>query len=114
MLYYAAVFFVIALIAAVFGFTGIAAGAAEVAKILFLIFVVLFAVSLVIGLLRGRGPRVLAAVVTPAGAGRAMRPAPVSFPAPTSPGCCSVPPSRPRCAARCRSPCALRLPCPSP
>jgi uncharacterized membrane protein YtjA (UPF0391 family) len=56
MLYYAAVFFVIALIAAIFGFTGIAAGAAEVAKILFLIFVVLFAISLVIGLLRGRGP----------------------------------------------------------
>jgi uncharacterized membrane protein YtjA (UPF0391 family) len=52
MLYYAAVFFIIALIAAVFGFTGIAAGAAGIAKILFLIFVVLFAVSLVMGLLR--------------------------------------------------------------
>jgi uncharacterized membrane protein YtjA (UPF0391 family) len=52
MLHYAAVFFVIALIAAVFGFTGIAIGAAEIAKILFLIFLVLFAVSLVAGLLR--------------------------------------------------------------
>jgi uncharacterized membrane protein YtjA (UPF0391 family) len=52
MLYYAAVFFIIALIAALFGFTGIAIGAAEIAKILFLIFLVLFAVSLVVGLLR--------------------------------------------------------------
>ena len=33
MLQYAAVFFVVALIAAVFGFTGIAVGAAEIAKI---------------------------------------------------------------------------------
>ena len=49
MLYYAAVFFIIALMAAVFGFTGIAIGAAEIAKILFLIFLVLFAVSLVVG-----------------------------------------------------------------
>ena len=39
MLQYAAVFFVVALIAAVFGFTGIAVGAAEIAKILFFIFV---------------------------------------------------------------------------
>ena len=52
MLYYAAVFFIIAIIAAVFGFTGIAVGAASIAKILFLIFLVLFAVSLVMGLLR--------------------------------------------------------------
>jgi uncharacterized membrane protein YtjA (UPF0391 family) len=52
MLYYAAVFFIIALVAALFGFGGIAAGAAGIAKILFLIFLVLFAVSLVMGLLR--------------------------------------------------------------
>jgi uncharacterized membrane protein YtjA (UPF0391 family) len=55
MLYYAAVFFIIALIAALFGFTGIAAGAAGIAKILFMVFVVLFLVSLVMGLLK-RGP----------------------------------------------------------
>jgi uncharacterized membrane protein YtjA (UPF0391 family) len=42
MLHYAIVFFVIAIIAAVFGFTGIAAGAAEIAKILFYIFLVVF------------------------------------------------------------------------
>jgi uncharacterized membrane protein YtjA (UPF0391 family) len=52
MLYYAAVFLVIALIAALFGFTGIAAGAVGIAKVLFFVFVVLFAVSLVAGLLR--------------------------------------------------------------
>jgi len=52
MLYYAAVFFIIALVAALFGFTGIAIGAAEIAKVLFLIFLLLFAVSLVVGLLR--------------------------------------------------------------
>ena len=38
MLYWAAVFFIIALIAAVLGFGGIAAGAAGIAKILFFIF----------------------------------------------------------------------------
>jgi uncharacterized membrane protein YtjA (UPF0391 family) len=52
MLYYAAVFLVIALIAAVFGFGGIAAGAVGIAKILFFIFVVLFVVSLLMGLMR--------------------------------------------------------------
>ena len=52
MLHYAAVFFVIALVAALFGFTGIAAGAVEIAKILFFIFVVLFLVSLIAGIFR--------------------------------------------------------------
>jgi uncharacterized membrane protein YtjA (UPF0391 family) len=37
MLHYAAVFFVIALVAAVFGFGGLAAGAAGIAKILFFV-----------------------------------------------------------------------------
>jgi uncharacterized membrane protein YtjA (UPF0391 family) len=55
MLHYALVFFVVAIIAALFGFGGIAAGATEIAKILFFVFVVLFVVSLVAGLLR-RGP----------------------------------------------------------
>jgi uncharacterized membrane protein YtjA (UPF0391 family) len=52
MLYYAAMFFVIALIAAVFGFGGIAAGAAGIAKILFVVFIIGFVVSLVAGLIR--------------------------------------------------------------
>jgi uncharacterized membrane protein YtjA (UPF0391 family) len=58
MLYYAALFFVIALVAALFGFGGIAAGAVEIAKILFFIFLVLFVVSLIVGLMRRGGPRV--------------------------------------------------------
>jgi uncharacterized membrane protein YtjA (UPF0391 family) len=40
MLYYAAVFLLIAIIAAVFGFGGIAAGAAGIAKILFVLFLI--------------------------------------------------------------------------
>ncbi|HJV92269.1 MAG TPA: DUF1328 domain-containing protein [Azonexus sp.] len=51
MLHYAAVFLVIALVAALFGFGGIAAGAVDIAKILFFIFVVLALVSLVAGVL---------------------------------------------------------------
>jgi uncharacterized membrane protein YtjA (UPF0391 family) len=52
MLHYAAVFFIIALVAALFGFGGIAAGAAEIAKVLFFIFLVLFLASLVVSLFR--------------------------------------------------------------
>ena len=52
MLHYAVVFFIIALIAALFGFGGIAAGAIEIAKVLFFIFLALFIVSLVLGLFR--------------------------------------------------------------
>ena len=52
MLHYAAVFFVIALVAGLLGFTGIAAGAVEIAKILFFVFVVLFLASAIVGLLR--------------------------------------------------------------
>jgi uncharacterized membrane protein YtjA (UPF0391 family) len=40
MLHYAIVFLVIALIAALFGFGGIAAGATEIAQILFVVFLV--------------------------------------------------------------------------
>lgn len=52
MLQYAIVFFIVALIAALFGFTGIAAGAVEIAKILFFVFILLFLASLVMGLMR--------------------------------------------------------------
>jgi uncharacterized membrane protein YtjA (UPF0391 family) len=47
MLYYALVFFVIALLAAFMGFGGIAVAFAGIAKILFFLFIVLFVVSLV-------------------------------------------------------------------
>jgi uncharacterized membrane protein YtjA (UPF0391 family) len=55
MLYYAVVFFVIALVAAVFGFGGIAAGAVEIARILFFIFLILFIGSLIWGVLKRGG-----------------------------------------------------------
>ena len=54
MLQYALVFFVIALIAAIFGFGGIAAGAVEIAKILFFIFLIVALVAAVMGLVRRR------------------------------------------------------------
>ncbi|WP_137937120.1 DUF1328 domain-containing protein [Chitinivorax sp. B] len=55
MLSWAATFFVIAIIAAIFGFGGIAAGATEIAKILFFLFLIGFVVSLVMGLIhRGK------------------------------------------------------------
>lgn len=47
MLYYALIFFIIAIVAAVFGFGGIAAGAATIAQILFWVFL---AVALVTGI----------------------------------------------------------------
>jgi uncharacterized membrane protein YtjA (UPF0391 family) len=49
MLYYAVVFFVIALVAAFFGFSGVAVGAASIAKVLFVVFLVVALVSLVAG-----------------------------------------------------------------
>jgi len=52
MLRWALAFFVIAIIAAVFGFGGIAVAAAGIAKVLFFIFLVLFLVSLLGGLVR--------------------------------------------------------------
>ncbi len=50
MLYYAAMYLVIAVVAAIFGFSGVVAGAAGIAKFLFFIFLMLFACSLVWGL----------------------------------------------------------------
>lgn len=54
MLRAAFVFFLIAIFAAVFGFTGIAVGAAGIAKILFWIFVALTVLSVIGGLTFGR------------------------------------------------------------
>jgi len=56
MLRWAFIFLVLALIAAVFGFTGIAAGAMEIARILFFVFLVVFVVSLLFGLAKGKSP----------------------------------------------------------
>jgi len=53
MLGWAVVFLIIALVAAVFGFGGIAVASAGIAKLLFFIFLVLFVISLIFGW-RGR------------------------------------------------------------
>ncbi|HUP80412.1 MAG TPA: DUF1328 domain-containing protein [Pirellula sp.] len=54
MLNWALTFFVLAIIAAILGFGGIAASAVSIGKILFVIFLVLFAVSLIANAVRGR------------------------------------------------------------
>jgi uncharacterized membrane protein YtjA (UPF0391 family) len=58
MLYWAVIFFEIALIAALFGFGGIASASAGIAQILFFVFMVLLVISLVMYLVRGRRPPV--------------------------------------------------------
>jgi uncharacterized membrane protein YtjA (UPF0391 family) len=58
MLYWALMFLVVALIAAVFGFTGIAIAAAGLAKLLFFIFLVLFVITLATHLMGRGGSRV--------------------------------------------------------
>ena len=54
MLGWAVTFLIVALVAAVFGFGGIAGTAMEIAQLIFFVAIVLFAISAVIGLLRGR------------------------------------------------------------
>jgi uncharacterized membrane protein YtjA (UPF0391 family) len=54
MLYWSLMFLVVALVAAVFGFGGIASTAAGIAQILFIVALVLFVVSLFAGVARRR------------------------------------------------------------
>ena len=54
MLRWAFVFLVLALVAAIFGFTGVAVAAASIAKVLFFIFVVVFLATLLLGIAAGR------------------------------------------------------------
>jgi uncharacterized membrane protein YtjA (UPF0391 family) len=54
MLSWALAFFVFALIAALFGFTGIAVASAGIAKILFFIFLVVFGITLIMHLTSSR------------------------------------------------------------
>lgn len=58
MLRWAIIFFVVALIATVLGFGGIAGMSFEIAKFVAIIAVVLFVVSLLMGGFRGRGTRI--------------------------------------------------------
>ena len=56
MIGWAITFLVVALVAALLGFGGIAGTAMEAAKLVFFVAIVLFAISAVIGLMRGRSP----------------------------------------------------------
>jgi uncharacterized membrane protein YtjA (UPF0391 family) len=55
MLSWVVTFLVIALVAALLGFGGIAGASIEIAKIVFFVALVLFLISAVVGLARGRG-----------------------------------------------------------
>ena len=61
MLRWALIFFIVAIVSAVFGFTEIASGAAWVAKVLFFLFLVCFIIFFVNGLFGVRHRRVLIA-----------------------------------------------------
>ncbi|HJW78684.1 MAG: DUF1328 domain-containing protein [Microvirga sp.] len=56
MIGWAITFLIVALVAAIFGFGGIAGAAVDIAKLIFFVAIVLFAISAVIGLMRGRSP----------------------------------------------------------
>ena len=58
MLGWALTFLIVALIAAVLGFGGIAGFAVEIAKIIFFVAIILFLIWGVVGLVRGRAPTV--------------------------------------------------------
>lgn len=58
MLQWALTFLVLALIAGVLGFGGVASISVEMARILFIVFLVLFVVSALVHALRGRAPPV--------------------------------------------------------
>ena len=52
MLYWALMFLVVALVAAIFGFGGIASTATGIAQVLFVIAIIMFVVSLLAGFMR--------------------------------------------------------------
>lgn len=58
MLGWAITFLLVALVAAVLGFGGIAGTAIEIAKIIFFVAILLFAISAIVALARGRSPTV--------------------------------------------------------
>jgi uncharacterized membrane protein YtjA (UPF0391 family) len=58
MLGWALTFLIVALVAAVLGFGGIAGVSIEIAKIIFFVAVVLFLISAIVGIVRGRSPTV--------------------------------------------------------
>jgi uncharacterized membrane protein YtjA (UPF0391 family) len=56
MLGWAITFLIVALVAAVLGFGGIAEFAVDIARIIFFVAIVLFVISAVVALIRGRSP----------------------------------------------------------
>ncbi len=56
MLGWAITFLIVALIAAVLGFGGIAEFAVDIARIIFFVAIILFVISAVVALIRGRSP----------------------------------------------------------
>lgn len=58
MLYWSMIFFVVALIAGLLGFWGIAGASSSIAQVLFFFFLVAFIVTLVINAFQGRRPPV--------------------------------------------------------
>jgi uncharacterized membrane protein YtjA (UPF0391 family) len=57
MLGWAITFLIVALVAAIFGFGGVAAAAIDIARIIFFVAIILFLISAVVTLVRGRSPR---------------------------------------------------------
>lgn len=51
MLRWSLIFFIVAVFAGIFGFTGVAAGAMQIAQVLFTIFIFLFLITLLIAML---------------------------------------------------------------
>ena len=56
MLRWALIFFILSLVAAIFGFGGIASASAGIAKIIFFIFLIVFLISLIMSLIQGKKP----------------------------------------------------------
>jgi len=54
MIKWAIIFFIVSVVAGFFGFTGVAAGARSVAKVLFFIAIVIFLVILIFGVMLGK------------------------------------------------------------
>jgi uncharacterized membrane protein YtjA (UPF0391 family) len=57
MLRWAVIFFLVAIVAAIFGFGNISAAATDIARILFYVFIVIFLLTLVMHLMGGKGPK---------------------------------------------------------
>ena len=57
MLGWAITFLIVALIAAVLGFGGIASASAGIAQIIFFVFIALFVIAMIANAVRGRAPR---------------------------------------------------------